>query len=105
MQAKDLDDKVILKCLAQFQGQWCTWGEKEYCDPKTGMPYMPNIQLKTYPQSVVPTKVFLAKMRSLMKRKLVGGCPCGCRGDYEITDKGLELIGEKRIKPYSGYGA
>jgi len=24
------------------------------------------------------------------------GAPCGCRGDFEITDKGLAQIGEAR---------
>jgi predicted transcriptional regulator len=50
-----------------------------------------------------PEKVMHAKMRALYRRGLVGGCDCGCRGDWEITDKGLELIGQQRIKPYSGY--
>lgn len=93
IQAKSLSDEVILRELAKHQGTWSTWGEKEYS--------MPNIQVRTYPD--VPCKVFLAKMKSIIKRGLSGGCDCGCRGDYEITDKGLELIGEKRTKPYSGY--
>ena len=48
-------------------------------------------------------KIWLAKMKSMIRRGLSGGCDCGCRGDYEITDKGLELIGEKRTKQYNGY--
>lgn len=40
----------------------------------------------------LPEKLVLSKMRSLIKRKLVSGCPCGCRGDYEITEKGIELL-------------
>ena len=38
--------------------------------------------------------------------RLVTGCDCGCRGDYEITDKGLEIIGAKRTTsriPWFGY--
>ncbi len=50
-----------------------------------------------------PPKVALAKMKALHKRGFVGGCTCGCRGDFEITDKGLEFIGKERTKPYSGY--
>lgn len=34
----------------------------------------------------VPAKVTLAKARRLIKRGLITGCACGCRGDYEITD-------------------
>lgn len=32
----------------------------------------------------VPEKLFIAKARKLMKAKKLGGCPCGCRGDYHI---------------------
>jgi hypothetical protein len=35
----------------------------------------------------------LAKMRSLIKKGLVEGCGCGCRGDFGITDKGKEYLG------------
>lgn len=101
MQAKDLDTKIILTELAKYQGKWSTWGEKEYCDPETGEPYMYNIQIRTYPN--VPTKLFLAKMKKIIAQGLSGGCDCGCRGDYEITDKGLELIGQTRIVRYNGY--
>lgn len=93
MKASDLSTEVILKELSKHQGNWSTWGDKEYS--------MPNIQMKTYP--AVPTKVFLAKMKSIIQQGLSGGCDCGCRGDYEITDKGLDLINEKRTKPYGGY--
>lgn len=32
----------------------------------------------------VPWKVVLAKYRQLEKRKLVDGCGCGCRGDWQV---------------------
>lgn len=32
----------------------------------------------------IPEKLFLAKARRLMNRGLLGGCPCGCRGDYHL---------------------
>lgn len=32
----------------------------------------------------IPPKVLLAKARSLLKRGLLGGCGCGCRGDFHI---------------------
>jgi hypothetical protein len=32
----------------------------------------------------VPWKVVKAKAASLMRRRLMDGCPCGCRGDYNI---------------------
>ena len=32
----------------------------------------------------VPPKVLLAKARGLLKRGRLGGCGCGCRGDFHI---------------------
>lgn len=33
-----------------------------------------------------PKRVVLAKLRSLVKRGLLDGCTCGCRGDFEAPD-------------------
>jgi len=30
-----------------------------------------------------PAKVVQAKLASLLKRKILTGCACGCRGDFE----------------------
>lgn len=40
-----------------------------------------------YPEGV-PPKVAHAKMKNLVRRGLVDGCLCGCRGDFQITAKG-----------------
>lgn len=34
----------------------------------------------------IPEKVVLAKARRLIKRGLIDGCCCGCRGDFRISD-------------------
>jgi hypothetical protein len=39
-----------------------------------------------------PPKVVLAKARALIKRRLMDGCGCGCRGDFEVLAKGRELL-------------
>ena len=44
-----------------------------------------------------PSKVMLAKIRKLIRRGLLDGCTCGCRGDLEVTAAGADLIGV----PYS----
>lgn len=31
-----------------------------------------------------PPKVVLAKLRALLARGILDGCPCGCRGDYRV---------------------
>lgn len=33
----------------------------------------------------VPSKVVLAKAKRLINRKVISGCDCGCRGDFEIV--------------------
>jgi predicted transcriptional regulator len=40
----------------------------------------------------VPDKIKIAKMAKLIGRGLVDGCPCGCRGNYVITEKGIEYL-------------
>lgn len=41
-----------------------------------------------------PDKVVLAKARRLIRRGLMDGCDCGCRGDFVLTDAGRELLAE-----------
>lgn len=31
----------------------------------------------------LPEKVVLAKMKTMIRRGLIDGCTCGCRGDFE----------------------
>jgi hypothetical protein len=44
------------------------------------------------PYSELPGNLFRAKMGQLLKRGLIDGCNCGCRGDYEMTAKGREYL-------------
>ena len=93
MKCSDIPDRPILEFLAQHQGKWSTWG-KGYS--------MPTVQDAMPPGT--PEKLQLAKMKQLHKRGLIGGCTCGCRGDWEITDTGLAFINQPRTTRYSGYG-
>lgn len=34
----------------------------------------------------VPPKLMLAKAKGLIKRGIIDGCACGCRGDFEVVD-------------------
>lgn len=97
MKTSDIPEKPILEWLALNQGSWSFLGSnglESLSHPEIG--FCPFPEWAGY-------KLKLSKMRSLHKRGLVGGCPCGCRGDFEITDKGLALIGVPRTKPYNGY--
>lgn len=93
VKTKDIDALPVLRFLAKYQGRWATHGAGYG---------MPTVADAMPPET--PYKLQLSKMRSLLRRGLVGGCGCGCRGDWEITDAGLALIGEPRTTLYNGYG-
>ena len=82
MQCKDIPDEPVLRFLAQRPGVWhnCYFGDDR--DVRQAMP------------SGLPDKLVLGKMRMLMRRGLVSGCDCGCRGDFEITPKGQQLLAQ-----------
>lgn len=40
-----------------------------------------------------PPKVVAAKLKALVRRGLLDGCTCGCRGDYELTYDGEVRLG------------
>lgn len=83
MQCKDIPDIPILEFLAKLD-RWCNWFEPEQYE---------NSVRRAMPADV-PEKLSLAKMRQLIKRGLVEGCPCGCRGDFELTPRGAEFVKE-----------
>lgn len=78
MQCKDIPDRPILEFLASNKGYLCNWFGDEYERSVTHAMPKP-----------LPDKLALAKMRQMIRRGVVKGCQCGCRGDFEITEKGL----------------
>lgn len=80
LQCKHIPDRPILDLLAKNPGVWHNWFFDNELDVTRVFP--PN----------TPEKLMLAKMAMLIRRGLVDGCTCGCRGDFEITDKGLALV-------------
>jgi len=83
VQCKDIPDAPILRFLSG-QSAWAGWHDL----PRTGE-YCPTVR-DAMPE--VPDKLVLAKMRTLIRRGLVSGCGCGCRGDFRISPKGLEYL-------------
>ena len=80
IQCKDIPTLPVLKFLDEMNGTWATWCrgfKNSVCDA------MPRR---------TPDKLVLAKMRVLIRDGLVAGCPCGCRGDFALTDKGHALL-------------
>ena len=85
MQCKDIPDRPILEFLAKHPDLWHNWCPGDDKDVRQAMP------------EGVPDKLVLAKMRKLIGRGVVGGCSCGCRGDFVITKKGMVEI-DKDVK-------
>lgn len=39
-----------------------------------------------------PERVVLARLRAFLRRGLVTGCDCSCRGDFRLTEAGREAL-------------
>lgn len=93
MQCKDIPDAPVLRFLEALPWE----GDGRFRWQRTGTwfwsdDYKPeNSVLNAMPPGTAE-KLGLAKMRMLMRRGLVDGCPCGCRGDFALTDKGRQLL-------------
>jgi hypothetical protein len=80
MKAADIGDARMLEVVREFNDAhslWCLTYHLEECLPD------------------FPPKVILAKARQLIKRRLMDGCGCGCRGDFEILPAGRELLDKR----------
>lgn len=75
MQAKDITDAMMFDALAAVRGRhgvplWSSWFDVR------------DEQLLNF-----PPKVKLAKLRSMIRRGVLNGCACGCRGDLELPER------------------
>jgi hypothetical protein len=70
MQAKDISDEAFLAAVqGATRGPWATrWDVTAALE--------------------APEKVVLAKARKLIRRGLLDGCACGCRGDFQVPAQG-----------------
>ena len=105
IQAKDIDDRAFLMAVYACQLESKALQGSDYLPWATWAAYDPEDQSveavafrKEYGLSMedyfpkVPRKVLQAKGSRLIDRDLMTGCMCGCRGDMEITERGLLLI-------------
>jgi hypothetical protein len=88
MQCKDIPELPILRFLAGPYDGWSAPGWATWFDD---WPRPANTVLHAMPGGV-PAKLALAKMRMMIRKGLVDGCGCGCRGDFTLTEKGAALI-------------
>lgn len=76
-QCKDIPTEPIIEFVRKHGGIGCNWFGNQYERSVT----------HAMPEGT-PPKLALAKMRQLIKRGLVTGCTCGCRGDFELKERG-----------------
>lgn len=96
MKCSDIEDYPILIAIAnrQYYSSFGStlhdlahvmWENVDYDIAVTGCSNYDDLE-------VLPYNLVKAKMRRLIKRGLVHGCACGCRGDFTLTVKGnMEL--------------
>lgn len=84
IQCKHIPTQPILDFLDSIAPMWGTWFDKKF----------DNSVLRAMPEGT-PPKLAWVKMNSLIKRGIVTGCDCGCRGDYLVV-KGVPI--EKEAK-------
>lgn len=82
MQCKDIPDVPVLSFLRSLSRSG-TWFDFK--------PLPDNTVVRAMPAGT-PRKLVLAKMSMLIKRGLVDGCSCGCRGDFVLTDLGRAYL-------------
>ena len=84
-QAKDVDDRFVLETVHRLSMEGREYG----CGP----PYWVMAWDLEKALGLEGTgRLLLAKCESLIKRKLLDGCPCGCRGDFELTAAGKAFL-------------
>lgn len=89
LQCKHMPDAPILLLLEK--STWPSGMTWYWCEG------IENSVVPAFPPNA-PDKLIIAKMNQLIRRGLVSGCSCGCRGDYEITDKGLAWVKENKCE-------
>lgn len=94
LQAKDFPDRPLLEFLDALDGLWSTWCWSDHRDPC----FWDHSVAPLFPPET-PDKLIRAKMAGLIRRGLIDGCPCGCRGDYELTDKGRAFLASSSHEP------
>lgn len=102
--ARDISDQAFLDavrtvCEIRWDGQYgyasrwdiamvlggLTDQYRQWCEVTDARGFDAGRDLFVYDVPGVPEKVLLAKAKRLIKRGLIDGCACGCRGDFEIA--------------------
>ncbi len=93
MQCKDIPEEPILRYLAGevdgYEG-WPVMGLASRNRGDDGCPDAGSI-LNAMPAGI-PINLAMAKAYMMIRKGVIDGCTCGCRGDFEITEKGRAVI-------------
>ena len=73
MQTKDIPDEPVVDFIIKNgRNKRYTWFEGQENDLGKSMP------------EGISRKLVLSKLRSMVRRKILDGCTCGCRGDFTL---------------------
>lgn len=86
VQAKDIPDVAILEIVARKTSTRMPDSSHDY-------PFATMFDVEPH-FSDWPWKVVHAKVRALIRRGLLDGCDCGCRGDWSLTEKGRVFLAQ-----------
>lgn len=87
LQAKDIPDLDVLIAVyrASLDGKWGWEGRVRWAFLSDMEEAFPNYS----------PKLVRAKMKAMIRKGLLRGCACGCRGDFQFTDKSKALVEAK----------
>lgn len=100
-QAKDIPDVIILKAISGLSMIPQVYQSIGFIENPKGVRGGPVRHFEPHSAvgwdlhklwSTIPPKVIDAKLKKLVNQGLVSGCPCGCRGDFKVTETGRALI-------------
>ncbi|OSC76466.1 hypothetical protein B5180_01545 [Streptomyces sp. BF-3] len=78
MQCKDIPDQTFVEAVRRTTPVGTSWRMRWDVHTELESVFGP-----------IPDNLFMAKARRLIDRGLIGGCPCGCRGDFHPSDECL----------------
>ncbi len=89
MKAADIPDIEMLEFIDGLKpGRIPKWNLEPYWITRSEI-LLPEVE---YRFRMFPVKVVRAKLARMIKRGLLNGCACGCRGEFEVTEKGRQVM-------------
>lgn len=85
LQAKDIADLDVLQTIRK-QGAAHALGWTFTWELIAALPVLAPLSFRG------SERLFLRKCDALVRRGLINGCTCGCRGDFTLTSAGLAFI-------------